>query len=196
MDATALVPLAPAGSVVAPMILQFFVLAALWFTLYGPGGALPGGPASTRLPLPLLMLGAGALFFSSPLAPLWRPLVGGEGGGVPALPVPVALGCVALLNLGVLAAVVNETGGMRGSPVLPLLLALLPAGWLVIQESSGVGVAMAGAALVLVAGAVARDAPSRIVLARGLAGALVVLAVALALGRAAAALPAALPPAS
>jgi hypothetical protein len=142
---------AEVARVVPPMIVQFFLMAAYWF------GALGGGPAdgpdragTSRWPhllLPLLMVTTGLLFFSAPLEPVWRPFVGAELP--PALPAAAALALVLALNLGVAGIVVAGTGGLHGSPFLPLLCAIPGMAW--ILGSGGAGLAIAATSGLIVA---------------------------------------------
>ncbi len=138
------------GSVVRPMILQFFVLAVLWVHLVAPrtqpspGTATrtappalprvdqrpaPGKDAWSWILLPFLMISTGILFFSTPLQPVWGPLLGPGGERIPAIPAGVALLAVFGLNLGVVGWCVRQTGGVRRSPLLPLLMAVPLAAW-------------------------------------------------------------------
>jgi hypothetical protein len=140
-------------TVLALLVLQFLLAAVMWM-----GSAplrrfhLPRGPGwarveLTRLVLPLLMVVAGLLFFSTPLAPLWGPALGLEGfGGVPA-----ALGrwAFAGLNIGGVTILVVATGGVRRSPFTPLAVAIPVLAWAVgvpLLEAAGAGI-LAGAAL-------------------------------------------------
>ncbi|TVR64749.1 MAG: hypothetical protein EA422_05740 [Gemmatimonadales bacterium] len=118
-------------SAVLPLLtLQFFVAALLWLgALPLPEARLSRGPALvqgdlTRLVLPVVLIVCGLLFFSSPLAAVWRPLIhggGGWGGFEPALGIRV----FTALNVTVTAVAVAATGGTRRSPFTPLLV-LLP----------------------------------------------------------------------
>lgn len=121
------------AGVVAPMILQFFVLAVYWF------GGVP--IERYRVLLPFLMVSTGVLFFSSPLYPVWGPVVGlpplasgphdfGVGGlgvnglvtsGFQGMAPGVALVLVLMMNVLVCGAVVGWTGGMSSSPYRALL---------------------------------------------------------------------------
>lgn len=145
-------------SAVLPLLtLQFFVAALLWL------GALPlretrisRGPTLihgdlTRLVLPVVLIVCGLLFFSAPLAPVWRPLIhggAGWGGFEPSLGIRVFTG----LNVLVAAVAVAATGGTRRSPFTPLLVLLPGLFW-------GVGLPqgelLAGVALTVVATGVA-----------------------------------------
>jgi hypothetical protein len=149
------------ASVVRPMILQFFVLAVLWIQLVAPGG--PGErPAHwTRVLLPFLMIATGLLFFSSPLQPVWAPLLGPGGHRVPAIPGGTARALVLGMNLGVVGWCVWHTGGFRRSPLLPLLVALPFAAALADGDHGGWLPLLAGTATVLtavIAGAGREDA--------------------------------------
>ena len=118
-------------SAVLPLLtLQFFVAALLWLgALVLPDARLSRGPAVLqgdlmRLVLPVVLIVCGLLFFSAPLAPVWRPLIhggAGWGGFEPALGIRVFTG----LNVVVTAVAVVVTGGTRRSPFTPLLI-LLP----------------------------------------------------------------------
>jgi len=121
------------GSVVRPMILQFFVLAVLWVHLVAPRPGLRPGPGSEAwswILLPFLMISTGILFFSAPLQPVWGPLLGPGGERIPAIPAGVALVAVLGLNLGVVGWCVKQTGGVHRSPLFPLLVAVPLAAWL------------------------------------------------------------------
>jgi len=141
-----------ADTVLALLVLQFLLAAVMWM-----GSAplrrfhLPRGPGwarveLTRLVLPLLMVVAGLLFFSTPLAPLWGPTLGLEAfGGVPA-----ALGrwAFAGLNIGVLTILVVATGGVRRSPFTPLAVAVPLMAWAAggpLLEVVGAGILVAAA---------------------------------------------------
>jgi hypothetical protein len=97
-------------AVVAPMILQFFVLALYWF------GGVPLG--AYRVLLPFLMVSTGLLFFSDPLAPLWTVVLGDGFEGFPSAMARVG---VLGMNLAVAALLVGWTGGLRRSPYAVLL---------------------------------------------------------------------------
>jgi hypothetical protein len=114
-----------AAPVVAPMILQFFVLAILWVGTLPPTAQrwTEGASWWGAVLLPFLMISTGLLFFSVPLAPLWQPILGPGGMGWSGIPAPVALATVLLLNLGVVGWCVWTSGGMARSPFVPLLLA-------------------------------------------------------------------------
>ncbi|TVR53551.1 MAG: hypothetical protein EA421_10840 [Gemmatimonadales bacterium] len=141
-----------ADTVLALLVLQFLLAAVMWM-----GSAplrrfrLPRGPGwarveLTRLVLPLLMVVAGLLFFSTPLAPLWGPTLGLEAfGGVPA-----ALGrwAFAGLNIGVVTILVVATGGVGRSPFTPLAVAVPLMAWAVgvpLLEAVGAGILVAAA---------------------------------------------------
>jgi hypothetical protein len=122
-------------TVLALLVLQFLLAAVMWMgsaplrrfhLTWGPGWARM---ELTRLVLPLLMVVAGLLFFSTPLAPLWGPALGLEAfEGVPA-----ALGRWAFvgLNIGVVALLVVATGGLRRSPFTVLAVAIPLMAWAV-----------------------------------------------------------------
>ena len=141
-----------ADTVLALLVLQFLLAAVMWM-----GSAplrrfhLPRGPGWARvelirLVLPLLMVVAGLLFFSTPLAPLWGPALGLEAfGGV-----PEALGrwAFAALNIGVVTILVVATGGVRRSPFTPLAVAVPLMAWVVgvpLLEVVGAGILVAAA---------------------------------------------------
>ena len=166
--------LLPATDVVlALLVLQFLLVAVMWlgsaplrrFHLRrGPGWARA---ELTRLVLPLLMVVAGLLFFSTPLAPLWGPALGLEAfGGVSA-----ALGrwAFAGLNIGVVTILVAATGGVRRSPFAPLAVAVPLMAWAVgvpLLEVVGagmlVGAALASTALLPVTPATGSTSPSTV----------------------------------
>jgi hypothetical protein len=110
------------------LVLQFLVAAIFWV------GSAPlarfrwdRGPGwmqveLTRVVLPLLMVGAGLLFFSASLAPAWQAAL-----FLQAFPgIPPAWGRWAFLglNLGMAGMVLVATGGTPRSPFLPLVPAL------------------------------------------------------------------------
>jgi len=146
---TDLLPDPALAGVVRPMILQFFVLAVLWMQLVAPG-ARGGRPADwTRVLLPFLMIATGLLFFSSPLQPVWAPLLGPGGDRVPAIPAGTARALVLGMNLGVVGWCAWHTGGLRRSPLIPLLVALPFAAILVEGDRGGWLPLLAGTATVL-----------------------------------------------
>ncbi len=123
------------------LIVQFLIAAILWVAtarpLRGVGRASAAASPTvqawaaepTRLVLPLLMVVAGLLFFSEPLAPVWGPALGLEAfGGVPPA---VGRWSFLLLNPLVAGFVAAATGGVRHSPVLPLLIVYPALVWLV-----------------------------------------------------------------
>ena len=113
-----------AAPVVAPMILQFFILAILWVgTLppYAPRG--PQGAWWGAVLLPFLMVSTGLLFFSAPLAPLWQPVLGPGGIHFNGFPAGAALATVLFLNLIVVGWCIWASGGVARSPFVPLLVA-------------------------------------------------------------------------
>lgn len=201
------------GSVVRPMILQFFVLAVLWVHLVAPrirartgtgargafGARARSAPGIGRdsgagsdgwswILLPFLMISTGILFFSTPLQPVWGPLLGPGGERIPAIPSGVARLAVLALNLGVVGWCMGQTGGVRRSPLLPLLVALPLAAWLVGGGPGGPWILGGGAVAVVVAAFAtrerAREDASQDLLAWvvGLGGVLVVLGLAAWLG--------------
>ncbi|TVP51082.1 MAG: hypothetical protein EA350_00280, partial [Gemmatimonadales bacterium] len=144
------------------MILQFFVLAILWLHLVAPrtlgdrgvrSGIHPGDVAGaadwTRVLLPFLMIATGLLFFSSPLQPVWAPLLGPGGDRVPAIPAELSRALALALNLGVVGWCVWHTGGFRRSPLIPLLVALPFAAMLVDGAGGGWILLLGGTATVL-----------------------------------------------
>lgn len=110
------------------LVLQFLVAAIFW------AGSAPldrfrweRGPAwarveLTRLVLPLLMVSAGLLFFSAPLAPVWQSALYLDA--FQGLPASASRWAFLALNVGVLAVVLAATDGARQSPFMPLLAAL------------------------------------------------------------------------
>lgn len=125
-----LVPLTPtlaeaAAPVVAPMILQFFVLTVLWVgTLPACAPKGPGARFWGAVLLPFLMISTGLLFFSAPLAPLWQPVLGAGGTTLSGFPAGFSLGMVLLMNLGVVGWCIRASGGLRESPFVPLLVVI------------------------------------------------------------------------
>jgi hypothetical protein len=114
-----------AAPVVAPMILQFFVLTLLWVgTLPWTKPRGPGADLWGAVLLPFLMISTGLLFFSAPLAPLWQPLLGAGGAGLGGFPAALSLGLVLALNVGVVGWCIRASGGLRASPYVPILLAI------------------------------------------------------------------------
>lgn len=112
-----------AAPVVAPMILQFFVLAILWVgTVPAVAERRTYGPWWGAVLLPFLMVSTGLLFFSAPLAPLWQPVLGAGGMAWNGIPAAVSLAMVLVLNLGVIGWCVWTSGGTRRSAFVPLLL--------------------------------------------------------------------------
>jgi hypothetical protein len=129
--------------VVAPMILQFFVLALYWF------GGVP--LKLFRGLLPFLMIATGVLFFSVPLEPIWGPVVGAASLGFGGIPAGLGLVLVLAMNVGVAAWVVAQTGGWRGSGYRLLLLSY-PALAFLLARGWGGGLWGAGVAVVLLGG--------------------------------------------
>ncbi len=112
-----------AAPVVAPMILQFFVLTILWVgTLPRVRPRGPGADLWGAVLLPFLMVSTGLLFFSAPLAPLWQPVLGWGGSTLGGFPAPLSLSLVLAMNLGVIGWCIRASGGLRHSPYGPLLL--------------------------------------------------------------------------
>lgn len=110
------------------LVLQFLVAAVFWV------GSAPldhfrwkRGPQWARVELtrgvlPLLMVSAGLLFFSAPLAPMWQSALYLDGfQGIPA---NISRWAFLTLNLGVLGVVLTATGGAARSPFVTLLVAL------------------------------------------------------------------------
>jgi hypothetical protein len=139
-----------ASTVLALLILQFLVATVFWV-----GSArlrrfqLERGPGwvrveLTRAVLPLLMVVAGLLFFSCPLAPLWSPVVGlpwdSLGGIEPQVGRLAFLG----MNLLVAGVAVAATGGTPRSPFVALVVLVPVIGW-----GAGVPLLEAGGATLL-----------------------------------------------
>lgn len=145
-----------ASTVLSLLILQFLVATVFWV-----GSArlrrfqLERGPAwvrveLTRVVLPLLMVVAGLLFFSCPLAPVWGPVVGlplATLGGV-----EPQVGRLAFLGMNLLVAgvAVAATGGTPRSPFVALVLLVPPMGWGAGVPIVEAGVAALGAGVLLV----------------------------------------------
>ena len=119
--------------------MQFLIAAVMWVgtarSIRGPATVAPdasrwmavwsGEP--TRLVLPLLMIVAGLLFFSAPLAPVWGPALGLEM--LTGLPPSVGRWAFLVLNIGVTGVLLSVTGGAGSSPFQTLLVSLPVVAW-------------------------------------------------------------------
>jgi hypothetical protein len=144
------------------LILQFLIAAVMWVgtarPIRGPATAAPDASRwmsawsaePTRLVLPLLMIVAGLLFFSSPLAPVWGPALGLEM--LPGLPPSIGRWAFLVLNVAVTGVLLAATGGAAGSPFPPLLIALPVVAWLAGIPLFEIGAVVVGGLALLGAG--------------------------------------------
>jgi hypothetical protein len=164
---------------VTPLILQFFVVQVLWIHLAGADPSASRGRIDpTLLPTPLLMLGTGALFFSSPLREVWKPWLGPGGEAFAGFPPGGALGFAAGLNVAVLLVALTATGGLRTSPLVPLAVALPFVAGLLATDTARGALLLAGAASSVIVTILARKPASGTRTWAGLASVLLLLGVA------------------
>ncbi len=161
---------------VTPLILQFFVVQVFWVHLVGTRANRDRHRLDPSwLPTPLLMLGTGALFFSSPLRDVWQPWLGPGGEAFPGFSPQGALGFTLALNTGVLAFATHATGGLRQSPLLPLAVALPFAVVLLATDTAKGAILLAGAAGCVIATLLLRSHSTSLRRWAGLAATLLLL---------------------